>query len=305
MMTGRNRPSTKHLALRAKVLRLLRRALDGRGYLEVETPSRVRSPGTDVNIEAFASEDRWLITSPEFHLKRLLAAGMKKIYRIGSVFRKGERTGLHNPEFTLLEFYGAGLTWEGMIGETEAIIGEVVDGMGRTKTAYQGRACDLRAPWKRLSVDDAFRAYAGWSPLCRFDEDRFYFDLVDKVERRLGVGSPTVLHHYPAPLAMLAKISEEDPRAALRFEVYVCGVELANAFEELTDPQEQRRRFERDLEQRRLRGLPEYPIDDVFLEALGDLPPCSGTAVGVDRLVMLIAGAENLDEVIAFPDERV
>jgi lysyl-tRNA synthetase class 2 len=290
---------------RARILRELRHAMDERGYLEVETPLRVRSPGTDVNLEAFSSEDRYLITSPEFHMKRLVSAGLLRIYQITHCFRRGETTDLHNPEFTMLEFYAAGLSLKDMMEEIEEIIGAVSAAIHVDEVQYGGVICNLQPPWQRLSVDAAFRQYAGWSPLEAFDEDRFYFDLVDKVDRHLGRGKPTILLDYPAPLAMLAQLHPGDPRIAKRFEVYVAGIEIANAFEELTDSEEQRRRFEGDLERRRQQGKPLYPIDEIFLTALGEMPPCSGIAVGVDRLVMLLLGADRVGEVMAFPESII
>lgn len=294
------------LPLRAQVLSSLRRAMEDRNYLEVETPLRVRTPGTDVNLDAFASEERYLITSPEFHMKRLVAEGFASIYQICKCFRKGERTLLHNPEFTMLEFYVAGLSLNELMDELEGIIWEVAVIQGVTRVEWDGAECDLQPPWERISVDKAFRRWAEWSPLENFDEDRFYFDLVDKVDRHLGVGKPLFLHHYPASLAMLAKHDPKDPRAALRFELYMAGIEIANAFEELTDPVEQRARFEEDLRRRAAQAKPLYPIDEKLLEALPNMPPVvSGVAVGLDRLVMLLSGAQSIDEVMAFADEEL
>jgi elongation factor P--(R)-beta-lysine ligase len=293
------------LIRRAQVLRLLRQALDRRGYIEVETPARVRSAGTDVNIEAFSSEERFLITSPEFHMKRLLSQGLLRIYEICHCFRKGERTPLHNPEFSMLEFYAAGMSLEGMMQELEEILREVAEQMQVGQVEYQGVRCDLQPPWPRLSVEEAFQRWAGWSPISAFDEDRFYFDLVDKVDRHLGENLPAFLYHYPAPLAMLARLHPAEPRLSRRFELYWAGVEIANAFEELTEADEQRSRFEADQRRRQQEGKPHYPIDEMLLQALPDMPPCSGVAVGVDRLVMLLLGAANVDQVMAFTDESV
>lgn len=293
------------LIRRAQILIHLRRAMEKRGYREVETPLRVRTPGTDLNLVAFASEERYLITSPEFHMKRLLAEGLTRLYQICRCFRKGERTPLHNPEFTMLEFYAVGLSLDDLMGELESIIWEVATGLGVTKVEWGGVESDLRLPWERLSVDEAFSRWAGWSPLEAFDEDRFYFDLVDKVDRNLGREKPHFFYGYPAPLAMLAKRDPNDPRAARRFELYLAGIEIANAFEELTDPVEQRARFEEDLNRRALQAKPLYPIDEKLLEALPKIPPTSGVAVGLDRLVMLLTGVGRIDEVITFPDEEV
>jgi len=290
------------LTLRAQILIHLRKALENRGYLEVETPLRVRTPGTDVNLEAFASEERYLITSPEFHMKRMLAQGFTRIYQICRCFRKGERTPLHNPEFTMLEFYAAEFSLVELMEELENIIAEVAGKLGVKSVAYGGVECNLQPPWERLSVEEAFRRWAEWSPVETYDEDRFYFDLVDKVDRHLGLEKPLFFHSYPAPLAMLAKRDPDDSRVARRFELYMAGVEIANAFEELIDPVEQRARFEEDLRRRTAQGTSLYPIDEQLLEALPKMPPCSGVAVGVDRLVMLLTGAASVGEVMAFPE---
>ncbi|MCX6641197.1 MAG: EF-P lysine aminoacylase EpmA [bacterium] len=298
---------SKHnlLTQRAQIISLLRAVLNESAYLEVETPQRVRSAGTDLNLDPFETEERYLITSPEFHLKVLLAQGYARIYQICHCFRKGERTALHNPEFTMLEFYASGMDLSGMMIEVETITKAVAEKFGRHEVSFRQKVGDLSLPWERISVDEAFQKYAGWKPSLNFDEDRFYFDLVDQVDPHLGIGRPSILYDYPARLAMLASLSTENPSVARRFEVYVCGVEIANAFEELTDPTEQRRRFEEDLRQRAALNKPPYPIDERLLEALPDMPPCSGIAVGVDRLVMLLTGADSVDQVIAFPDEEV
>ncbi len=293
-----------HLRHRAEILKLLRQWMCKNGYLEVETPIRVLTPGTDVNLEAYPSGDRYLITSPEFHMKRLLAAGYERIYQICRCFRKGERSRLHNPEFTMLEFYATGLNIEGMMAEVERLIGDTARAVGKDTVVFDRVECHLAPPWKRISVEEAFLEYAGWSPIANFDEERFY-DLVDKVEIHLGSGRPAILYHYPPELAMLAKVTSGELPVARRFEIYVSGVEIANAFEELNDPVEQRRRFESDLKRRDKRNKRGYPIDDLFLESLADMPDSSGIAVGVDRLVMLLTGGESIDDVIAFPDEDV
>jgi lysyl-tRNA synthetase class 2 len=294
------------LSFRARAFIHLRRALEERGYLEVETPLRVRTPGTDVNLDAYASEERYLITSPEFHLKRLLGEGFTRIYQICHCFRKGERTLLHNPEFTMLEYYATDCPLEDLMRELEMIIWETAVILGVSKVEHAGVECALNPPWDRLSVDEAFRRWAGWSPVEAFDEDRFYFDLVDKVDRHLGREKPLFFYDYPAPLAMLARRDPKDSRVARRFELYMAGVEIANAFEELTDPVEQRTRFEEDLRRRASQGKPLYPIDEKLLEALLKIPtPTSGVAVGLDRLVMLLAGAGSVEEVIGFVEEEL
>jgi lysyl-tRNA synthetase class 2 len=293
------------LKKRAAIIRLIRDYLEGQGYFEVETPQRVRTPGSDVNLDAFESGNHYLITSPEFHMKRLLASGIERIYQICHCFRKGERTSLHNPEFTMLEYYSTGTDLSGMMGQTEHLIWRVAERFGTTDVQYNGIPCSLKPPWTRSTVEEVFLKYAGWSPVTDFDEDRFYYDLVDKVERHLGSDKALILYHYPAQLAMLAKTTEAAIPVALRFEVYVAGLEIANAFEELNDSREQRRRFRLDLTKREAQNMPLYPIDDELLKSLDQMPDASGIAVGVDRLVMLLTGADTIDDVIAFPDEYV
>jgi lysyl-tRNA synthetase class 2 len=299
--------SEKHdlLKKRAVIIKLLRQYLDQHGYLEVETPQRVRTPGTDTNIDAFESEDRYLITSPEFHMKRLLTSGFQRIYQLCHCFRKGERTSLHNPEFSMLEFYASGVNLDGMMGQIEDLIWQVAERFGTTEVRYQNSDCSLKPPWTRSTVAEAFLKYAGWSPLTDFDEGRFYYDLVDKVERNLGFNRPLILHHYPPQLAMLAKTTDDAVPVALRLEVYIAGLEIANAFEELNNSQEQRRRFDLDLNKRETHKKPLYPIDNVFLKCLDQMPDSSGIAVGVDRLIMLLTGADSINDVITFPDEEV
>jgi len=290
---------------RADILKLIRNYLDGKNYCEVDTPQRIRTPGTDVNIEAFQSEDRYLITSPEFHIKRLLAEGAERIYQICHCFRKGEETDLHNSEFSMLEFYAVEMNLSGMMDEVENLIKSVTAGMGKESVSYYGKGCQLLGPWERLSVDEAFRKYAGWSPISSFNEDRFYYDLVDKVELNLGIERPTILYHYPPELAMLSKLTKDEPPVALRFELYLSGVEIANAFEELNDSTEQRMRFERDIDKRKILNRQDYPLDVLLLEVLDKMPDCCGIAVGIDRLIMLLLGGGSIDDVLLFPDEIV
>jgi elongation factor P--(R)-beta-lysine ligase len=296
----------RNLKRRASIIRAVRKFLDDRGYTEVETPARTFAPDPQPNIDPIPSDEKWLVTSPEFHCKRLLAAGLERLYTIGKCWRGHERTDRHNPEFTMLEFYATGMTVSELEQEVERLILFIAKelGTGHILDHPSLGQIDLTTPWKRVSVRDAFIEHAGYDPLENRDEDRFYFDLVDKVEMNLGRERPTVLNQYPADLAMLARLDENDPRVAERFEVYIGpGFELANGFGELTDPQLQRERFEEDLARRRKAGQPVFPLDERFLNALIDMPESSGVAIGIDRLVMLFCGASTIDQVIAFPDE--
>lgn len=275
-----------NLIRRAALLRTIRRFFDELGYIEVETPVWVETPAMEEHIDAIpagqAKEAGWLRTSPELHMKRLLAQGLERIYQIGPCFRAGERGCLHNPEFTMLEWYEAGGDCWSVLDTTTALLAAV------------GGPEELT----RIRVADAFLEHAGWDPRGEdFDPDRFNLDLVDKVEPALPQTGVVVLCDYPAPLAALASLSAEDPRVAERWELYLDGVELANAYTELTDPEEQRRRFEHWGRARAERGAEVYPLDEAFLAELAHMPPAGGIAIGIDRLAMALFGAKSLDEV--------
>ena len=279
----------------------VRRFLSDQGSLEVETPSIVRSPGTDLNLDPIATGDRFLITSPEFHMKRLLGAGYGRIHQLCRCFRQGEVGAHHNPEFTMLEWYWPGAGYLELLDELEQMVAAVTRAV-LGSTTLPGRDVDLAPPWQRITVNQAFERWAGWRPGPAPEPDRFFLDLVDKVEPRLGRGRPTVLLEYPASQAILSRLKPDDPEVALRFELYVDSIELANAFDELTDAEEQRRRFLEDNEARRRTGKDQLPIDDQLLAALESMPPSAGAALGLDRLAMLLNGAEHIDQVLAFPE---
>lgn len=306
-----------NLATRAQALRALRAHFDAAGFLEVETPAMVPSPGLDLHLDAFEVQApeaaRYLHTSPEYQMKRLLSAGFSRIYQVCKAFRQGERGHLHNPEFTMVEWYRVGSDMEGAMSDTEELVAAVttaLHGSARLPghppttgvTGGVGSGIDVTPPWPRLRVSEAFERYAGVSLGSVLpDEDRFYRLLIERIEPQLGRQRPTFLTHYPASMASLARISEDDPRYADRFEAYLDGVELANGFAELTDATEQRARLLADQQSRKAAGKPVYPIDERFLAALAEgLPPCAGTALGFDRLVMLLTGAHSIDQVLSF-----
>ena len=253
-----------------------------------------------------ASESLYLRTSPELHMKRLLAEGVAPaLFQVGPCFRRGERGPRHHPEFTMLEWYRAPGDADAMLEDTRALLPFVANAaLGRTVLRRAGREIALDQSWEILSVRDAFRRWAGWDPVEAWDEHRFDLDLVDRVEPALPVDRPVVLRDYPAAAAALARLNPADPRTAERWELYLGGIEIANAFTELTDAAEQRRRFEACARDRRARDKPVYPMDEPFLRALEHgLPPCGGIALGVDRLVMLLAEAETLSDVCAFLED--
>ena len=289
------------LDLRARMVRAIRAFFDLRGYVEVETPIRLRAPALELHIDAEPSGDRFLRTSPELHMKRLLAEGFDRIYQIGPCFRRGERGPLHHPEYTMLEWYRAATDYRGILEETRDLVLAVTRAAaGGSSVVRNGRTLDVAGPWSVTTVSDAFRRWAGWDPAARFDADRFDADLVEKVEPNLPREAPVVLIDYPAPAAALSRLKADDPRVAERWELYLDGVEIANAYSELTDPALQRARFDECARRRRALGKPVYPLDEEFLDALGRVPPAGGIALGVDRLAMVLAGAPTIGDVTAF-----
>ncbi len=314
----RGRGRAGNLRTRALALRAVRAFFDARGYLEVETPIAVPSPGLDVHLDAVALEhasggERFLITSPEYQMKRLLVGGLPRIFQIVKCFRKGEIGARHNPEFTMLEWYRAWSTFDAMIAETEALVVDVARAVrGRAELVVAGRAIDLAPPFERLPLATAFARHARMTEdACLAlalsgraeDEERWFRVLVEEVEPALAAGPPVVLVDWPASQASLARKKPGDPRVAERFELMVGGVELCNGFGELVDPREQRARFEADQAERRARGLPVYPIDERFLAALEEgMPESAGNALGLDRLIALAAGATEIGDVMTFPE---
>lgn len=293
------------LVKRAKILGEIRCFFQNAGFLEVETPLRIRAPAPEEHIEAEPAGDRYLITSPELQMKRMLGAGYQRIFQICHCFRRGERGALHLPEFTMVEWYRAGASVEQLMVDCENLIVHISTALGCFPSVpYGDDSLVLSPPWERITVAEAFSRFAGWMPGSRPDPDRFDMDLVDKVEPALArMQKPVFLTRYPANLAALARISPDDATTAERFELYARGLELANAFSELTDPIEQRERFQRTKKTRALAGKAMYPFDELFLGSLElGIADCAGIALGVDRLVMLLTGAKNIDQVVAFPD---
>jgi lysyl-tRNA synthetase class 2 len=303
----------KRLHERARVCSEARRFFDARGFLEVQTPVVVPSPGLDVHLDAFEIKGgdrgapRWLSTSPEYQMKRLLAEGYPRIYQIAPCFRRGETGSRHNPEFTMLEWYRAGAGVEDVMGDTEQLVAAVTGGEVR----LFDRRVDLRPPLDRITVVEAFERYANW-PMQRTlaaaaeDEDAYFRALVDHVEPGLAKSPKGVfLVDYPVTQASLARRKPANPHFAERFELYVAGVELCNGFGELVDPLEQRTRLAADQEARRARGLPVYPIDEKFLAALTHVPPSGGNALGLDRLAALACGTREIADVLAFTADEL
>ena len=306
-------------------------------FLLVDPPGLQRSPGNETHLHAFATtmigndgqgQTMYLATSPEFSMKKLLAAGEKRIASIGHVWRNRERSALHHPEFTMLEWYRAGEAYDAVIADCIALCRMAAETTGVPVLRFRGRECDPFAAPERIGVVEAFRRHAGIDLFATMDTDgetdaaalaaqlravglevpaeftwSYLFSrvLVEKVEPQLGLGRITVLDRYPAAEAALARRTADDRRVAERFELYACGVELANGFGELTDAAEQRRRFELEMaEKARLYGE-RYPIDEELLAALPLMPDTSGVALGFDRLVMLATGAPRIEDVLWVP----
>ena len=324
-----NQNRRSHL-VRAKVLREIRSFFDQRDFIEVETPLLIRSPGMEPHLCAFETQTEsgqklYLPTSPEYAMKRLLSEGLERIYQICKSFRDEPNARFHNPEFTMLEWYRAYSDYREIACDTERLINYVAQRLnGTTTVSFREHTVDLSVPWERITVREAFAQYthitadpcgdpAAFLTAARSDaaasiddhddfDSAFFKIFLDQIEPNLGTARPAILTDYPVSMAALAKRSADDPGVAERFEVYIAGIELANAFTELNDPDEQRARLEQEVEERKALGAPRYEIDKRFLAALSSgIPPSGGIALGVDRLIMLLSGADHIDDVLAFP----
>ncbi len=290
------------LAFRAKAFAAARRFFDSAGFVETDTPVGVIAPAPEEYIEAPGAASFFLRTSPELQMKRLLAAGMRRIYQIGPCFRLGESGRIHRPEFAMLEWYMAGSSYLELLDFTKSLLVSMSKELrGSSRISFRGMEIELDAPWHLISVRDAFKSYAGEDADRCADEDRFELVLVDKVEPALPKDRPSVLIDYPSRFGAFARPRKDDPTLCERWEIYVGGVELANAYGELVDPKIQRERFEEFSKTRAKLGLAAYPEGTAFLEAIdAGIPESSGCALGFDRLVMLLRGADSLDA-IAYP----
>jgi lysyl-tRNA synthetase class 2 len=323
------------LAARGAITRAVRAWFDEQGFTEIETGILQVSPGNETHLHAPRTElagadgvraTRYLRTSPEFAAKKLLAAGEEKIFEFARVFRDRERGDLHLPEFTMLEWYRAHAGYDAVMADSVVIIAHAAQATGIGRFSFRGRTADPFAEPELLTVAAAFDRFAGIDLLAtigggggdraalaaaasrrvRITDDDTWSDifskvLVEHIEPNLGQGRLTVLFEYPAPEAALARAKPSDPRVAERFEVYACGVELANGFGELTDADEQRRRFALAMDEKQRRYGERYPLDEEFLAAVAQMPESSGVALGFDRLVMLASGAVRIDQVVWTP----
>ncbi len=288
------------LEQRARIVQSIRAFFIGLGYLEVETPHRLPGNAPESYIDAVPADGWFLHTSPELCMKRLLAAGYPQLFQLCRCWRQGERGSRHLPEYTMLEWYRTGVDYRALMTECEALLAALAPA---GKLVWQGRAIDLGPPWPRLSVAEAFARFAGTTPQAALAAGRFDEIIALQIEPHLGWERPVFLIDYPTPLAALARRKPENPAVAERFELYAGGLELANAFSELTDPAEQRKRFEEEEGARRAAGKLPYPVPEAFLRELAVMPAAAGIALGVDRLIMLLTGMRNIDEVVAFTPE--
>ena len=290
-----------NLERRALINHFTRAFFREQGFLEVETPIRVPGVAPEQHITPFESEGWFLSTSPELYMKRLLSTGYNKLFQVSHCFRKGERGQHHNPEFTMLEWYRTGADYMQMIHDTELLVMTVITRLNLAPVIqYRSKNIDLTLPWPRITVRDAFLHATGWDPIAKPDPLRFDVDLVDKVIPSFTPGRPTVLLDYPSALTSLARSKTGEPGVTERAEVFIGGLELANAYSELINVQELERRFQNEIkkiqsEQGRVMTMPQR-----FLEAAAHLPECGGIALGMDRLAMLLCDADSVDEVMTF-----
>ncbi len=294
------------LAQRAEILNKIRSFFTQKGYLEIDTPLLIPAPAPEAHIDAIAAGSSFLQTSPELCMKRLLAAGYPKIFQICRCWREGERGSRHLPEFTMLEWYRAAADYNDLMHEAVALLAYIAatlckDGL----LVYKGTTIELNGEFERITVREAFARYAGTSMEQALREDDFDRLMTEFIEPQLGLKRPTIICDYPAERAALARLKNDDPTVAERFELYLAGIELANAFSELTDERIQHQRFLEELQSRADRGATPYPMPGPFLAELHQMPPSAGMALGIDRLVMLFTGAATIDEVVAFTPEEL
>ncbi len=295
-----------NLKARAVILQAIRTFFISEGYLEVDTPLLIPAPAPETHIDAIPAGPWFLHTSPELCMKRLLAAGYDRIFQLCHCWRAEERGSRHLPEFTMLEWYRADADYRDLMRDCERLVRGVARAAGcGTTVRFRDGVVELAGEWERLTVREAFCRYAGTTMEEALADDSFDLLMVEKIEPLLGTERPTFLCDYPAERSALARLSPDDPRVAERFELYICGVELANAFSELTDPVEQRQRFEAEAADRAARQRSGYPLPEPFLNELATMPPSAGIALGVDRLVMVLLDAAAIDDVVSFTPEEL
>jgi len=295
-----------NLLLRTRIIQAIRVFFSEKGYLEVDTPCRIPAPPPEAHNGAVPSVYWVLQTSPELCMKRLLAAGYERVFQVCKCFRSMERGQKHLPELTMLEWYTAGDDYFDMMKQCEELVRFTARSAGKGEfLSVKGRKIPLHAPWTRISVAEAFDRFASISMEQALLTNRFDEVMGCEIEPELGWAAPLFLFDYPAAMGSLARLKPSDHRLAERFELYIGGVELCNAFTELTDPVEQRLRFEEEMARRRSAGRTVYPLPQIFLRSLSAMPDAAGNALGIDRLVMLFAGTDTIGDVVAFTPEEL
>jgi elongation factor P--(R)-beta-lysine ligase len=295
-----------NLKSRAEIFQYARNFFQEQDFLEVDTPIRVPVIAPELYITPITSGDWFLITSPELYMKRLLAAGYERLFQFCHCFRYGERGRWHNPEFTMLEWYRTKFDYLQMVVDTEQLVLTLAKKVKSSAViTYQGQFIDLTTPWPKITVRDAFLKNAGWDPVMDPDPLRFDVDLCEKVIPHFALNRPTVIVDYPVPMASLARLKTDDTQVAERAEIFIGGLEIANAYSELIDPEEQKKRFQIEIEQIKKNNGRKAELPTVFLNSMVTLPECCGIALGMDRLVMLFCDAASIDDVMAFTVDTV
>jgi lysyl-tRNA synthetase class 2 len=294
------------LQARARIIQRIRQFFIEGGYLEIETPLRIPAPPPEAHIDAVPANGWFLHTSPEICMKRLLAAGFERVFQICHCWRQDERGAFHLPEFTMLEWYRSETDYFGLMADCEELVRSVMSGLGLDgRFFHRGKFLDVNGAWEKITVRDAYRRFGGISMEQALALDCFDEVMVEKIEPMLGLERPAFIYDYPAERGALARLKKEDPSVAERFELYIGGVEIANAFSELIDADEQRARFTREESHRKSTGKTPYPSPEKFLDELSHMPPSAGIALGVDRLVMVLLDTEVIDDVVAFTPEEL
>ncbi len=296
----------KNLKLRARTVQAARAFFIEKGYLEIETPCRIPAPAPEEHINAQISGNWYLQTSPELCMKMLLAAGYPRIFQVCKCFRQNERGSKHLPELTMLEWYTSGTDYFDMMAQTEDLLCYIAENINSGNyLVYQSNKIDLKKPWPKISVEQAFKKFTSTTLERALSKDLFDELITSEIEPNLGQKRPVFLYDYPASFAPLAMAKPENPSFAKRFELYIAGLELCNAFTELNDSEEQRKKFKIEQKKRQILGERVYPMPEKFLESLEFMPDASGNALGIDRLVMLFADTTKIDDVVAFTPEEL
>ena len=296
----------RNLKIRARTVQAVRDFFIGKDYLEIETPCRIPAPAPEEHIDAEISGNWYLQTSPELCMKRLLAAGYPRIFQICKCFRRNERGRKHLPELTMLEWYASGIDYFDMMDQTEDLVCFVAENINfGNHLVYQVNKIDLKKPWLKISVEQAFEKFASTTLERALSEGLFDELMTSEIEPNLGRKKPVFLYDYPASFTPLAMTKPDNPSLGQRFELYIAGLELCNAFTELNNSEEQRKKFEIEQNKRQDLGKTVYPMPEKFLKSLKSMPAASGNALGIDRLVMLFVDTTKIDDVVAFTPEEL